>query len=432
MTKFERAKHKKLVDELKQRRQQDSYQVTEEELKSKSPGCVSAKCAENYRGPSIEYWALELRRQQRNKQPRLWLALLRYFKGVILLYGILNYVEVVILLVQAVLVGNLSQYFCEKNSLEEELSIAQEANNSTLVNSLEDEIEMATRNAYLYAAGVTAITFVIAVLHAWVFYLASATGMRNRILLTAVIYEKILYLSHSTIGQLSIGHIVNLASNDVQRFDVGLEFINMWWIFPLSAPLAVYFLWNEVGPSCLVGFGIMFLQPPLQYILARVYTRMWYVEVEDMIVVSDIHGCYRLKAAKVTDNRVRVMNEIIGGMRLIKMYAWEWAFHEYVKRIRKKESKIITTTSMIRSFNQGLFYALITLLSFATFSTYTGLGNVLTPKKVFIVITVFAVTIIFYFFTVVNCLLGLSDMWVASKQIQNLLLLPELSNITIT
>ena len=43
---------------------------------------------------------------------------------------------------------------------------------------------------------------------------------------------------------------------------------------------------------------------------------------------------YRLKSAKVTDKRVRVMNEIICGMRLIKMYAWEWAFHEYVKNIR--------------------------------------------------------------------------------------------------
>jgi len=45
--------------------------------------------------------------------------------------------------------------------------------------------------------------------------------------------------------------------------------------------------------------------------------------------------CSRLKAAKVTDKRVRVMNEIISGMRLIKVYAWEWAFHEYVKKIRK-------------------------------------------------------------------------------------------------
>ena len=44
---------------------------------------------------------------------------------------------------------------------------------------------------------------------------------------------------------------------------------------------------------------------------------------------------FRLKSARVTDKRVRVMNEIISGMRLIKMYAWEWAFHEYVKKIRQ-------------------------------------------------------------------------------------------------
>ena len=54
------------------------------------------------------------------------------------------------------------------------------------------------------------------------------------------------------------------------------------------------------------------------------------------------HGCCRLKAATATDNRVRVMNEIISGMRLIKMYAWEWAFHEYVKKIRKLAIKVLT------------------------------------------------------------------------------------------
>ena len=132
------------------------------------------------------------------------------------------------------------------------------------------------------------------------------------------------------------------------------------------------------------------------------------------------------------------MNEIISGMRLIKMYAWEWAFHEYVKKIRKfvfitlalllstsvcvclcrKESRLITKASMIRSFNQGLFYSLVSLSSFATFSTYAGLGNVITPRKVFTVITIFSVTRIYYFYQVVNCLLGLSDMWVALKRIQ--------------
>ena len=34
------------------------------------------------------------------------------------------------------------------------------------------------------------------------------------------ILSQILRLSHSTIGRLSIGYIINLASNDVQRFDL--------------------------------------------------------------------------------------------------------------------------------------------------------------------------------------------------------------------
>ena len=95
------------------------------------------------------------------------------------------------LLLQAILVGNLSQYFCEKSSLEEELSAARIADNSTLVNSVEEEIKVVTRNAYLYAAGIPGIAFVVAVTHAWVFYLANVTGMRNRVLLTAFVYEKV-------------------------------------------------------------------------------------------------------------------------------------------------------------------------------------------------------------------------------------------------
>jgi len=99
--------------------------------------------------------------------------------------------QVLAFLVQSVLAGNLTQYFCEKNSLEEELSAAEKAYNTSLMDSIEDEINVATRNAYLYAAGITTIGFVLAVMHAWIFYLSGTTGMRNRVLLTAVIYEKV-------------------------------------------------------------------------------------------------------------------------------------------------------------------------------------------------------------------------------------------------
>ena len=128
------------------------------------------------------------------------------------------------------------------------------------------------------------------------------------------------------------------------------------------------------------------------------------------------------------------MNEIISGMRLIKMYAWEWAFHEYVKKIRKfvitllillifiacyrKESRIITQASMIQIVNSVLFYTSISLLSFTTFSTYAGLGNALSPRKVFTAITLLSFIRLYCVQFFVLAFLGLSELSVAVKRIE--------------
>ena len=44
---------------------------------------------------------------------------------------------------------------------------------------------------------------------------------------------------------------------------------------------------------------------------------------------------FRLKAASITDKRIKVMNEVISGIRVIKMYAWEYAFRDVVTAVRK-------------------------------------------------------------------------------------------------
>ena len=37
----------------------------------------------------------------------------------------------------------------------------------------------------------------------------------------------------------------------------------------------------------------------------------------------------------MTDKRVKVMNEVLSGIRVIKMYAWEYAFRDLVATIRR-------------------------------------------------------------------------------------------------
>ena len=43
----------------------------------------------------------------------------------------------------------------------------------------------------------------------------------------------------------------------------------------------------------------------------------------------------RLKSARLTDQRVKVMNEVITGIRVIKMYVWERAFRSVVTKLRR-------------------------------------------------------------------------------------------------
>ena len=94
--------------------------------------------------------------------------------------------------------GNLSQYFCEKNSLEKELSALKSDNNTEMINSKEEEIQIITRNAYLYGAGIAAIAFTIFLNHAWLFFLFETLGMKCRILFIAAIYEKVISSNYHT------------------------------------------------------------------------------------------------------------------------------------------------------------------------------------------------------------------------------------------
>ena len=94
---------------------------------------------------------------------------------------------------QAVLVGNLSQYFCEKNSLVKELKELRNinGNNTEVINSKEQQLKISTRNAYLYATGMTIIAIIISINIARTFFLSETLGMKHRILLIAAIYEKV-------------------------------------------------------------------------------------------------------------------------------------------------------------------------------------------------------------------------------------------------
>lgn len=93
----------------------------------------------------------------------------------------------------------------------------------------------------------------------------------------------------------------------------------------------------------------------------------------------------RLRTALCTDERVRMMNEIISGIQVIKMYAWEKPFGKMVEYARRKEMKSIRNVNYIRGILQSFIMFVTRVSIFASLVGYVLLGQFLTAEKAFVI-----------------------------------------------
>ncbi|CAG2109953.1 unnamed protein product [Medioppia subpectinata] len=145
----------------------------------------------------------------------------------------------------------------------------------------------------------------------------SKVGFRIRAACCALIYRKSMRLSYLSLGKTTVGQILNIMSNDVNRFDEFALYSRALIMAPLQAAIVLYLLWSHLRWTCLAGMGILVLFIPFQVLMGRMF------------------GSIRQKTAELTDSRIRLMHEIIAGMRVIKMYAWEQPFALLVATARK-------------------------------------------------------------------------------------------------
>jgi len=75
---------------------------------------------------------------------------------------------------------------------------------------------------------------------------------------------KALRLKVNSLDQTSTGQILNLISNDVNRFDTTLVLIPFLLLGPIETVVVTYFLWQEVGVSSILGVATMIMFIPLQ------------------------------------------------------------------------------------------------------------------------------------------------------------------------
>ena len=84
-------------------------------------------------------------------------------------------------------------------------------------------------------AAAIAVTSVVAILcHQHYFFMADRIGLRARVATVGILFHKSLRLSMDSLAQTSIGHVVTLASSDVEKFQLSFAMGTYLWLAPLE------------------------------------------------------------------------------------------------------------------------------------------------------------------------------------------------------
>lgn len=125
------------------------------------------------------------------------------------------------------------------------------------------ETQVTYNQALAYSIGIVALNATSALVNNHIFQTSFHNGMKVRVAVCSLVYRKALKLSQTALGETPPGKIVNLLSNDVNRFDWATFFFNTLWVAPLLTSIVGCLMWIEVGVSGLVGILVVFAIVPL-------------------------------------------------------------------------------------------------------------------------------------------------------------------------
>ncbi|XP_034486870.1 multidrug resistance-associated protein 4-like isoform X2 [Drosophila innubila] len=340
--------------------------------------CLKADQSEQLGNRLEKEWQKELERaRKKSRKPHLRRALLSCFWSPFIINGALCFIYIALkMLIAAILAQLLLQ-------LRHVDSVAGTANSSIILagNSSDSVTNSSTWNevaksaiyvwndAYYLGGMLVGINFVACFLWHHLYLRQRMMGARMRIACCSLVYRKTLRLSMKSVGSTPPGHLINLISNDVSRLDYALVFTHYIWILPIHSVITCYIIWQQIGIPALVGvLGLLLKTVPVQTALSK------------------LTSVLRRKIAERTDVRVGIMNELMQGIQVIKMYAWENSFETVVADARHSEIQQLRYANYLYGFQRTTRFFIQRTTLFITLAAAALLGQSITADFVFSVV----------------------------------------------
>ncbi|CAJ1412328.1 unnamed protein product, partial [Effrenium voratum] len=176
-------------------------------------------------------------------------------------------------------------------------------------------------------------------------------GILTRTSSMSAIYNHAIQMSSSARSEGSIGQTTNLMCVDTEKFVLAFQVCHFLWMSPLMVLANGAIMAYSIGYAAWVGLAFLLATIPLQHYIAK-------------------HGGrVRVRAMALTDERMKFVTEVVQGIRVAKMYAWEEAIFQQVGLTRRKECFTLCTSFfwklIVREFVLIIAPALAMTLIFA-------------------------------------------------------------------
>ncbi|XP_067676997.1 ATP-binding cassette sub-family C member 2-like [Haliotis asinina] len=196
------------------------------------------------------------------------------------------------------------------------------------------------------------ISAMLSLLQTRSFFTAENVALGVRTGLMSAVYKKALTMNNESRKKYTTGEIVNLMSVDVQRVEQAV--MQMWivWSAPIIFIICFYQLYQVLGLAFLTGVVIMLVLAPFQYKLSMYHRDLFNHQL------------------KHKDARLKNMGELLNGIKVLKLYAWEGSFRDKIMAIRDKEMKVVMKIALFEVLLVFLWIGFPTLITIASFVTY--------------------------------------------------------------
>uniref|UniRef100_A0A8C8ZXC6 ATP-binding cassette sub-family C member 10 n=1 Tax=Prolemur simus TaxID=1328070 RepID=A0A8C8ZXC6_PROSS len=232
---------------------------------------------------------------------------------------------------------------------------------SLLVSFLEEGQEPLSHGLF-YALGLAGGAVLGAVLQNQYGYEVRKVTLQARGAVLNILYRKALQLGPS---RPPAGEVLNLLGTDSERL---LNFAGSFheaWGLPLQLAITLYLLYQQVGVAFVGGLILALLLVPVNKVIA---TRIM-ASNQEMLQHKDA--------------RVKLMAELLSGIRVIKFCGWEKALGARVEAYRARELGRLCVIKYLDAACVYLWAALPVVISIIIFITYVFMGHQLTATKVF-------------------------------------------------